>query len=38
MSDYPRPDDLSDVDLASYRKLDRRWHDWGAVAAVCGLL
>jgi hypothetical protein len=31
----PRPDDLSDVDLASYRQLDRRWHDWGAVADAC---
>ena len=31
----PRPDDLSDVDLASYRRLDRRWRDWGAVADAC---
>jgi hypothetical protein len=31
----PRPDDLSEVDLSSYRKLDRRWHDWGAVANAC---
>lgn len=31
----PRPDDLSDVDLACYRKLDRRWQDWGAVRDVC---
>ena len=31
----PRPDDLSDVDLASYRRLDRRWQDWGAVADLC---
>ena len=27
----PAPYDLSDVDLASYRKLDRRWRDWGEV-------
>jgi len=31
----PRPGDLSEVDLASYRKLDRRWQDWGAVGDVC---
>lgn len=31
----PRPDDLSDVDLRSYRKLDRRWQNWGAVADGC---
>jgi len=31
----PRPDDLSEVDLASYRRLDRRWQDWGAVTSVC---
>lgn len=31
----PLPGDLSDVDLMSYRRLDRRWRDWGAVAAVC---
>ncbi len=27
----PRPDDLDDVDLSTYRNLDRRWQDWGAV-------
>jgi hypothetical protein len=27
----PVPYDLSDVDLASYRKLDRRWREWGEV-------
>jgi hypothetical protein len=32
----PRPGDLSEVDLASYRKLDRRWRDWGTVADACG--
>jgi len=31
----PRPGDLSDVDLASYRKLERRWQDWGAVSDLC---
>jgi len=31
----PRPDDLGDVDLALYRRLDRRWHDWGSVADAC---
>ncbi len=31
----PRPDDLSEVDLASYRRLERRWQDWGAVAELC---
>jgi hypothetical protein len=27
----PRPHDHSEVDLASYRRLDARWQDWGAV-------
>jgi hypothetical protein len=31
----PRPDDLEGADLSAYRRLDRRWHDWGAVAEVC---
>lgn len=31
----PHPDDLSEVDLASYRKLDKRWQDWGVVTSVC---
>ena len=31
----PRPDDLSEIDLSSYRRLDRRWHDWRAVADAC---
>ena len=31
----PRPGDLSDVDLRSYRSLDARWHDFGAVADAC---
>lgn len=28
----PTPGDLDDVDLASYRQLQRRWQDWTAVA------
>lgn len=31
----PRPDDLSDVDLASYRRLDRRWQSWETVRDAC---
>jgi hypothetical protein len=31
----PRPEDLSTVDLRSYRRLDSRWQDWGAVADAC---
>jgi len=31
----PRPYDLSEVDLRSYRKLRRRWQDWGAVSDLC---
>ena len=31
----PLPGDLSEVDLKSYRRLDRRWQDWGAVADKC---
>jgi len=31
----PRPGDLSETDLVSYRRLDRRWQDWGAVADAC---
>ena len=31
----PRPSDLSEVDLRSYRKLDKRWQDWGAVSDAC---
>ncbi len=30
----PLPYDLSEVDLRHYRKLDRRWRDWGNVAAA----
>jgi len=31
----PRPGDLADLDLVSYRRLDRRWQDWGAVRDAC---
>ena len=31
----PRPGDLSEVDLAAYRKLERRWQDWGAITDAC---
>jgi hypothetical protein len=31
----PLPDDLSQVDLALYRRLEPRWRDWGAVADAC---
>jgi hypothetical protein len=31
----PRPDDLSEIDLRFYRRLDRRWQDWGAVSDAC---
>ena len=30
-----KPHDLSEIDLRSYRSLDARWHDWGAVSDVC---
>jgi hypothetical protein len=31
----PVPGDLSELDLSSYRRLDRRWRDWGAVKDAC---
>ena len=31
----PRPDDLSEVDLVSYRRLEHRWRDWRTVADAC---
>jgi hypothetical protein len=34
----PRPGDLTELDLRSYRDLERRWHDWGAVADVCRMV
>jgi hypothetical protein len=34
----PRPGDLSDLDLLSYRRLEARWRDWGAVTNACASL
>lgn len=34
----PAPYDLSDVDLATYRRLEPRWRDWGEVVAACQAL
>lgn len=34
----PAPYDLDDVDLARYRRLDKRWRSWPAVAAACRAL
>jgi len=31
----PAPYDLSETDLRHYRRLDRRWRDWKAVAEAC---
>ena len=31
----PLPYDLEGTHLAEYKHLDPRWHDWGAVKAVC---
>jgi len=31
----PLPGDLDRVDLRYYRRLDRRWQSWDAVADVC---
>lgn len=31
----PLPHDLSSIDRTSYRELDRRWQDWGAVHDCC---
>jgi hypothetical protein len=31
----PVPYDLSEVDLAHYRRLEARWRDWKAVADAC---
>lgn len=31
----PHPDDLSAVDLKSYRQLERRWQDWNVVIDAC---
>lgn len=29
------PYDLEETELAEYKSLDRRWHDWSAVKAAC---
>lgn len=34
----PLPYDLSDVDLAHYRRLDWRWRQWSAVEGACQAL
>lgn len=31
----PLPYDLEGLSLTEYKNLDPRWHDWGAVKAVC---
>lgn len=31
----PLPFDLEEISLTEYKNLDPRWHDWGAVKAVC---
>jgi hypothetical protein len=31
----PLPDDLAEVDLASYRELAPKWRDWNAVQGAC---
>lgn len=31
----PLPYDLEETELAEYKGLDRRWHDWPTVKAVC---
>jgi hypothetical protein len=30
----PLPYDLDQTDLANYKGLDKRWHDWSAVKSV----
>lgn len=34
----PLPHDLEETELAEYKNLAPRWHDWGAVKAVCAHL
>lgn len=34
----PRPDDLSEVDLSAYRRLEPRWQEWEAVADTCRMV
>lgn len=34
----PAPYDLAEIDLQTYRSLERRWHDWSSVERACGEL
>ncbi len=34
----PRPDDLSEIDLRAYRRLEPRWQAWEAVADTCRMV
>jgi len=34
----PRPDDLSEIDLRAYRRLEPRWQAWEAVADICRMV
>ena len=34
----PRPDDLSEVDLRAYRRIEPRWQAWEAVADTCRMV
>ncbi len=34
----PRPDDLSEIDLGAYRRLEPRWQAWEAVADICRMV
>jgi hypothetical protein len=31
----PKPDDLSEIDLESYRELDPKWREWSVVRDAC---
>ena len=34
----PRPDDLSEIDLQAYRRLEPRWQAWEVVADTCRMV
>jgi len=34
----PRPDDLSEIDLSAYRRLEERWQTWETVAGICRMV
>lgn len=34
----PVPYDLEETELSEYKNLDRRWHDWNTIKAVCSHL